>query len=49
MLQNIIQFIKLKNEAKKRFGRDFPTFLDTMELFKADEIRKVLLDLFYTC
>ena len=49
MLQNIIQFIKLKNEAKKRFGRDFTTFLDTMELEKADEIKKVLLDLFYTC
>ena len=49
MLQTIVQYIKLKNEAKKRFGRDFTTFFETMEIEKADEIRKVLIKLCDTC
>ena len=49
MLQIITQFIKLRSKAQKRFNRDFTTFFETMELEKADEIRKILMKLFDTC
>ena len=49
MTEVIFKFFKLKNEAKKRFGRDFTTILELMEGDNVDKIKSALTKLVEMC